>query len=116
MTTKQTLNPVYVQKTEKKIAIMQAHLAGKKIELRNTESLTGSWIDVEAGVFLAWDFSRFEYRIKAAGCLPYCRYLFRSSDDNTARIGIMYQGGAYHPSEEPTFIRWIDSEFQTHSI
>lgn len=116
MDTKQTFNPIYVQKTEKKIALMQAHLAGKEIEVRDTENIKNGWTVAEDGAYLSWNFSRYEYRIKGADCLPYCRYLFRSLDDNTARVGIMYQGGAHHPSEEPSFIRWIDSEFQTHSI
>jgi len=120
MTTRLELNPLYVQKIEKRIALMQAHLAGKEIELQDVRSPTGSWITIEIGVSLEWDFSRFEYRIKIETCVPYRRYLFKPLQSDTAKnnavIGFTYQNDSFPPEGDSRFIRWIDTEFQTHPI
>jgi hypothetical protein len=48
-------------KTEEKIAVMQAFIDGKKIELRHCHRT--DWIDLKG--FPGWNWEHWEYRIKA---------------------------------------------------
>jgi len=118
MTTKQSFNPLYVQKIEKRIALMQAYLAGKEIELRDTENILAGWITVESGVSLEWNFSRFEYRIKIETCIPYRRYLFISPLTHRSTVGIHTYNDheKQKPETYPEFTRWIDEDYISHSV
>lgn len=50
------------EETAQKIAVMQAFLDGEAIEVRSTLSVNDKWYRVAVPV---WNFSQFEYRIKA---------------------------------------------------
>jgi len=112
-----TLNPLYVQKIEKRIALMQAYLAGKEIELRNTEDIKAGWITIEIGASLEWNFSRYEYRIKIETCVPYRRYLLRFTLENKPYI-LVYnhnKSDLDKPETRENFIHWIDDDYISHS-
>lgn len=93
--------------TAEKIAVMQAYLDGKQIEILMPN---GHWIKFDIPN-PTWNWQDSDYRIKEEVVL-YKRYLYKSQMDGKQYVHTHHKG---LPSPEicSGFVRWIDNDWQT---
>jgi len=96
--------------TVEKIAVMQAYLEGKTIQLL----MPSGWKDWSLGE-LEWDWGRTDYQVKPTTkkCVGYRRYIYKTYD--LSLISTYSENSHLTIGELVTskfFVKWIDTEWQ----
>jgi hypothetical protein len=95
------------EQTKQAIAVMQGFIDGKTIQYSPYDN--GEWKNVSRTP--CWEWHRYNYRLKPE-VVKYRRYLWKTND-NLARVSATSEEKAVKSiSKYPSFIRWIDTEWQ----
>lgn len=99
---------------QEKIAVMQAHADGKKIEVTYDGE---KWVDSRSP---AWNWARADYRVKEEPKKTgyYRRYITQYL--GYYRVGLVFEDPGFDMvaavRARPNFVRWIDNEWQQEIV
>lgn len=96
--------------TAEKIAVMQAFLDGKKIEVSVYPGCWGEWTHYVEPI---WNWEENNYRIKEE-VLPYRRYVAKCVLSGVLFVWTINEtNDPLEVERAKTFVRWIDNDWQT---
>lgn len=91
------------------IPLLQAHLEGKTIQVRNVD---GAWNDIPSHYNLPFSLTKEYYRIKPK-TIKTKRFLWAWPPSTTHVLVVDSESNAKEPREKADgFIRWVDTEWQ----